>query len=77
MRDVHLLEVIRVIALYMAPFAPNTSAEVYKRLGLGDIQDVEDIKAASVWGQLPAGNPIEVGDPLFPRLDVDNLPEFE
>ncbi len=73
----NLLEVIRVIALYMAPFAPNTSAEVYKRLGLGDIQDVEDIKAASVWGQLPAGNPIEVGDPLFPRLDVDNLPEFE
>ncbi len=73
----NLLEAIRVIALYMAPFAPNTSAEVYRRLGLGDIQAVEDIQAASAWGQLPAGNPIEVGDPLFPRLDVDNLPEFE
>ena len=73
----NLLEAIRVIALYMAPFAPNTSAEVYRRLGLGDIQAIEDIQAASAWGQLPAGNPIEVGDPLFPRLDVDNLPEFE
>ena len=73
----NLLEAIRVIALYMAPFAPNTSAEVYRRLGLGDIQAIENIQAASAWGQLPAGNPIEVGDPLFPRLDVDNLPEFE
>lgn len=73
----NLLEAIRVMALYMAPFAPSTSAEVYRRLGLGDIQGVEDIQAASAWGQLPAGNPIEVGDPLFPRLDVDNLPEFE
>ncbi len=73
----NLLEAIRVIALYMAPFAPNTSAEVFRRLGLRDIQDVHDIKAASAWGQLPAGNAIEVGDPLFPRLDVDDLPEFE
>ncbi len=73
----NLLEAIRVIALYMAPFAPNTSEEVYRRLGLGAIRDVEDIKAASAWGQLPAGNLIQVGDPLFPRLDVDDLPEFE
>lgn len=73
----NLLETIRIIALFMAPFAPNTSAEVYKRLGLGNIFDVTDIQAASVWGQLPPGNEVEVGDALFPRLDVDNLPEFE
>lgn len=73
----NLLETIRIIPLFMAPFAPNTSAEVYKRLGLGNIFDVTDIQAASVWGQLPPGNEVEVGDALFPRLDVDNLPEFE
>ncbi len=73
----NLLEAIRIIALYMAPFAPSTSAEVFRRLGLGDVFAVDDIRAATVWGQLPAGNEIEVGDPLFPRLDVDNLPEFE
>ncbi|MBE6464824.1 MAG: methionine--tRNA ligase [Eggerthellaceae bacterium] len=66
----NLLEAIRVIALYMAPFMPNTSAEVFKRLGLGDITEIEDIKAASAWGQLPAGNPVEKGEPLFPRLDI-------
>ena len=67
------LEAIRIIALFMAPLMPNTSAEVFRRLGLGDIEDVTDIEAASAWGQLPAGNPVEIGDPLFPRLDVDAI----
>ena len=62
------LEAIRVIALYMAPFMPNTSAEVFRRLGLGAVTDVVDIEAATAWGQLPAGNAVEVGEPLFPRL---------
>ena len=67
------IEAIRVIALYMAPFAPNTSAEAFRRLGLGDVTAVTDIESATAWGQLPAGNTVEVGDPLFPRLDVDEL----
>ena len=65
------LEAIRIIALYMAPFMPNTSAEVFRRLSLGDVTAVTDIEAATAWGQLPAGNAVEIGDPLFPRLDMD------
>lgn len=67
------LEAIRIIALYMAPFMPNTSAEVFRRLSLGDITAVNDIQAAAEWGGLPAGNTVETGDPLFPRLDVDAI----
>lgn len=67
------LEAIRIIALYMAPLMPNTSAEVYRRLSLGDIIMVDDIEAATVWGGLPVGNAVETGDPLFPRLDVDAI----
>ena len=52
---------------------PNTSAEVFNRLSLGDITEVDDIEAASAWGQLPAGNAVEIGDPLFPRLDMDAI----
>ena len=52
------LEAIRIIALYMAPFMPNTSAEVFNRLGLGDIFAITDIEAASVWGQLEAGSAV-------------------
>lgn len=67
------LEAIRVIALYLASFMPNTSAEVYRRLGLGDVFALDDIERAAQWGGLPAGNAVEVGDPLFPRLDVDAI----
>lgn len=69
----NLLEAIRIIALYMAPLCPNTSAEVFRRLSLGDIAEVRDIEAATAWGQLPAGNAVEIGDPLFPRLDADAI----
>ena len=69
----NLLEAIRILALYFAPFAPTTSAEVFRRLNLGDITAVTDIEAASAWGQLPAGNLVETGDPLFPRLDADAI----
>ncbi len=67
------LEAIRIIALYMAPLMPNTSAEVYHRLSLGDITEVTDIEAAGAWGGLPAGNAVEIGEPLFPRLDVNEI----
>ena len=67
------LEAIRIMALYFAPFMPNTSNEVMRRLGLGDASSVEDICAATEWGQLPVGNEVEKGDPLFPRLDVDKI----
>ncbi len=69
----NMLEAIRIIALYLAPFVPNTSAEVFRRLSLGDILTVDDIELASVWGSLPAGNDVEAGDPLFPRLDVEEI----
>ncbi len=64
------LEAIRIIALYMAPFMPNTSTEVFRRLSLGDLASVNDIEAETVWGQLNAGNMVEIGEPLFPRLDA-------
>ena len=67
------MEAIRIIALYLAPFMPNTSAEVYRRLGLGDVFALDDIERAAQWGGLPAGNAVEVGDPLFPRLDVEAI----
>lgn len=66
------LEAIRIIALYLAPFMPNTSAEALRRIGI-DLSGITDIESATVWGQLPFGNAVEVGDPLFPRLDVSAI----
>ena len=67
------LEAIRIIALFMAPFMPNTSNEVFKRMSLGDITEIVDIEAASAWGGLPVGNDVEKGDALFPRLKLEDI----
>ncbi len=69
----NMLEAIRIIALFFAPFMPTTSAEVFRRLSLAGIDAIDDIAAACAWGGLPAGNDVETGDPLFPRLDVDEI----
>ena len=57
----------------MASFMPNTSNEVFDRLSLGKVTDVVDVEDATKWGQLPVGNTVTVGDPLFPRLNMDEI----
>ena len=63
------LEACRIAALYLAPFMPSTSAELLARMGLPAPQECRDIEAACAWGGLPAGNAVEKGEPLFPRLE--------
>ena len=62
------LESVRIAALFTAAVMPNTSAEVWRRLGLGDIHATEDLSSASEWGGLPEGNSVVKGEPLFPRI---------
>ena len=62
------LEAVRISALFCAPVMPATSADVWRRIGLGDIHEVTDIGAAAVWGGLPVGNTVEKGDALYPRI---------
>ncbi|MCL2024666.1 MAG: methionine--tRNA ligase [Coriobacteriia bacterium] len=65
------LETVRIAALYCAPVMPNTSAQVFERLSLGDIWAVDDLAAATQWGQLPVGNTVTKGDSLFPRIATE------
>jgi methionyl-tRNA synthetase len=65
------LEAVRIAALFVAPVMPNTSREVWKRLGLGDIHEVTDVAAVAAWGGLPAGSHVEKGESLFPRIYED------
>jgi methionyl-tRNA synthetase len=62
------LEAVRIAALFTAPVMPNTSAEVWGRLGLGPIVAVDDVASAAKWGGLPAGSRVSKGEPLFPRI---------
>ena len=68
----NLLEAIRIAALAFAPVMPQSSVEVWRRLGLTGLLDCTGLKEALAWGGLPAGNQVTVGDPLFLRLDTSN-----
>lgn len=68
-----MLESIRIISLYMAPFMPETSKIVYDALGQGSVEDVKDIKTASAWGGLKPDTEIKMTDALFPRLKEDEI----
>lgn len=69
----NLLEAIRIAAIFFAPLMPTTSAEVWRRLGLGDVNSVIDTAEESQWGRLPAGNPVEKGEALFPRIQAEDV----
>jgi methionyl-tRNA synthetase len=62
------LEAVRIAAMFTAPVMPETSAEVWRRLGLGDIAAVTDVSSEAAWGRLPEGSLVKKGEPLFPRI---------
>ena len=62
-----LLESIRIASELYDPFMPAISAEVRRRLGLAEAPTC-DLEEACRWGGLAGGEPVEKGEPLFPRL---------
>lgn len=69
----NVLESIRIIALLFAPVMPASSAEVWRRLGLGDVLAITNQAAASEWGGLASGLDTTIGEPLFMRLAEDEI----
>jgi methionyl-tRNA synthetase len=67
------LEALRVIALLASPAIPNAAAELWRRLGLAGAPEDQRLPDAVAWGQVPAGNRVEKGTPLFPRKDVEGV----
>ena len=63
----NLLETVRVCAGLLAPFMPDTSAEIAKRLG-GASMDWESLNQFGVLSHEAA---TVAGAPLFPRIDMD------
>lgn len=64
----NLAEALRAVAVMIHPFMPGTSEEMLKRLGFpldGGFPLLKDLEHAG----LCAGNTIDVGASLFPRID--------
>ncbi|MBM4124782.1 MAG: methionine--tRNA ligase [Nitrospira sp.] len=57
-------EALRIVALMLAPFMPQTAEELQRQLGVGAPS------AGRQWGGLKPGTPIAKDNPLFPRIDT-------
>ncbi len=64
-------EAIRILSALLYPILPQTTAQVWSQLGLGDIEaaakngDLKDLK----WGGLQPGTKLGPLAPIFPRAD--------
>ncbi len=61
------LEVLRIVALLVAPAMPSTAGELFRRLGLPGRPEASRLPDAGRWGAYPGGLEVEKGAPLFPR----------
>jgi methionyl-tRNA synthetase len=62
----NLAEVCRILAVLLWPFLPETSAKIYRQLGL---EGMPEEFAEAAWGGLTAGHTIGAPEPLFPKKE--------
>lgn len=64
------LEALRIVTILANPALPNTTQEIWRRLGLsGEIINLR-IAVDTTWGRYPGGTTVTKGEPLFPRQHV-------
>ncbi len=64
----HLAECVRIAAVLIGPFMPNTPERIFAQLGLTDAQ-LKTWDSLS-FGGLTAGIQVSKGEALFPRIDI-------
>jgi methionyl-tRNA synthetase len=61
------LEALRIVSLLAWPAIPDTSTEIWRRLGLSGEPMASRVPQDAEWGGYPGGLTVEKGAPLFPR----------
>jgi len=65
----NLLETLRICAILLTPFIPQSAAEVLRQVGADSA--CSDWDSAGRWGVLPGTVSVVRGENLFPRIDLD------
>ena len=65
----NLLECVRISAVLLTPFMPETCEKIFAQIGAEEEQ--RTWQAAGAWGLLPAGAAVNKGENLFPRIDME------
>ncbi|WP_400244726.1 methionine--tRNA ligase [Niallia sp. JL1B1071] len=71
----HLAESLRRIAILLKPFLTRTPDKIFKQLNIQDTS-LHTWDSLERFGVIPAGTIVEKGDPIFPRLDIQEEVEF-
>ena len=61
------LEVLRIVAVLVAPAMPSTATEVWRRIGIEGDPGSARLPEAVAWGGYGGGAAVVKGEPLFPR----------
>ncbi len=61
------LEVLRIVAILLAPAMPSTAAEIWRRIGVAGDPVSAHLPGDAAWGGYGGGVSVVKGDPLFPR----------
>jgi methionyl-tRNA synthetase len=71
----HLAESIRHIAILLKPFLTRTPQGIFTQLGIQN-EELQTWESMSQFGQIPEGAKVAKGQPLFPRLDLDEEVQY-
>lgn len=71
----HLAESLRRIAILLKPFLTRTPDMIFKQLNIQDAS-LHTWDSLERFGVIPAGTVVEKGNPIFPRLDIQEEVEF-
>jgi len=66
-----LLEALRCASILLDPVIPGKAHELRKQLGIRNAPF--DLSNASQWALIPAGTRTALGEPLFPKFDLEAL----
>ena len=64
----HLAECVRIVAVLIGPFMPNTPARIFQQLGVNEPELMT--RDSLSFGGLKAGTKVTKGEALFPRIDI-------
>lgn len=65
----NLAEALRIVAVLISPFMPNTAPKIWAQLGIAaSIADAK-LSDAQTWGGLVAGITVGKPEPIFPRIE--------
>ena len=65
----NLVETLRIVALLVTPFLPETGAKIWAQLGISESL-TEQTLADTEFGRLKPATVTKKGDPIFPRIEL-------